>query len=161
MPAGTKLRADTSLVVVTRIGLVVLRRPYSEGEGGLRFASGDTLLVLDYLGEGTTRVWWRGQIALVETFWDRAAMGKDTGAELVREPRREWWAHVMALDPKGVREGWLEATRYRVDGADACGAGTPSALVQRDLTNVGAGGAGAEALQHNALRSAEDSKCEG
>jgi len=122
---GVRIRADTSLVVVSRLGLVVVKRAYREAEFGLRLSKGDSLIVLDYLGEGTTRVWWHGQLALVFMFWDEAAMGHATGAKLVRPAIREWWARVAWRDAAGTHAGWLEATRYRVDGTDACSGSLP------------------------------------
>lgn len=123
VPAGTRVTADSGHVVVETIGVVVIAGPHAEPgpvEGwGRVYVPGDTLLVLDYLGEGDYRVWHQGRVREAAAFWDA---GATRGARLVREPRSRWWAHVTRRAGGRTLRGWVEMRfPLAVDGADACG----------------------------------------
>jgi len=114
MPAGQQFQADSGNVWVTGLQLVavvdsVADRPY------WAFGPGDTLVVLDHLGEGHFNVWHDGEVRDVAGFW---MFGPET-ARVLGRPRSEWWVHVTLPDG---RTGWFEAAdSLRIVGADACG----------------------------------------
>lgn len=121
-PAET-FAALTGNVHVTGIQRVVVMRPVS----GLQalatdhdFAVGDTLLVLDYIGEGLFNVWLDGTVYRVEQFWSEAPWDPGAGAAgySVGEYASEWW--VQARNADGL-VGWFRAgSTDTPDGADAC-----------------------------------------
>lgn len=127
--AGARVRADSGRVQVDTIGLVVADGGFRDPDGGGEYAAGDTILVLDYLGEGFFHVWVRGerrQLPLVDvlsSFGPPAAAGPRPLREL-RPPASTWWAHVTtpARKGRGTRRGWVLMTADTdVRGADACG----------------------------------------
>lgn len=126
LASGVKVIADTSVVILSRLGLVVLTRPYGTAGALPHYARGDSLIVLDYLGEGTTRVWWRGLLILEFVFWDKDANESAPAGVMLRKPVAAWWAHVRWSGVGRTRDGWLEASRYRVNGTDACSPDTQS-----------------------------------
>lgn len=120
VPAETVLDASGGFVLLTRLGESVALRP---GELFLSFeetrplAEGDTLVVLDYEGEGSYRVWFDGQIGFSGA---GGGIGEVEGADLpfrqLVAPASQWWARVTLPDG---RAGWLWMDRTpSVDGAD-------------------------------------------
>ena len=93
-------------------------RIYRDDGSSTLVARGDTLFVLEEIGEGFRRVWYAGAL-----FQTDAASGVDVSpgepaAELLVEPEREWWASVRTADG---RAGWVWMDRTpRMEGADAC-----------------------------------------
>jgi len=132
---GTRVLADSGHVRIDPIGLVVADREYRDRDGVDVFPAGDSILVLDYLGEGFFHVWSRGalrQLALDEvlsTFGNPVASADRTPHALreVRPPSSAWWAHVTPLplvrkEAAPPRRGWVLMTaEVDVRGADACG----------------------------------------
>lgn len=112
---GQAVFANTGFVQIDTIGVVVLRANHVDRMYKTPFAKGDTLLVLDYLGEGQYNAWWRGYSIQVESFWD--APGESAGS-IVRQLSMRWWARVR--DARG-RRGWIDMDKVGVSGADACG----------------------------------------
>ncbi|MGH7567290.1 MAG: hypothetical protein ACREK2_10715, partial [Gemmatimonadota bacterium] len=121
VPAGAALEASSGYVLLTRIGVAVAQdtvRVFDESGQSRLMAAGETLLVLDDVGEGYRRVWHAGAIYQTD-----AASGVDVGpgapaAELVVEPERQWWVRVRTEDG---RTGWLWMDRTpQMEGADAC-----------------------------------------
>lgn len=120
VPADTRQEAATGYVLLTRIGVAVARdtvRMYGESGDPYLAEVGDTLFVLDNVGEGFRRVWYEGGI-----YQSDAASGIDTGiaspVEVLREPEQQWWARVQTVDG---RAGWLWMDRTpQMEGADAC-----------------------------------------
>lgn len=121
--AGTELAVEDGHVLLTRIEAVALREatPLFLGYDETRTApAGDSVLVLDYVGEGTYRVWHDGTIyqadgaSVLPPSDDPVATHDDPG-----EAHRQWWARAEA---HGGRAGWLWMDRTPpVEGADACG----------------------------------------
>ncbi|MDP3772687.1 MAG: hypothetical protein Q8Q85_00300 [Gemmatimonadales bacterium] len=105
--------ADSGIVVVTPIGLAVVDSAVDDPESDFSFAAGDTLFLLDYLGEGLRRIRVREETLRVSEFWD--STGRH-GARLLRPPLQIWWVHVT-LDPPGVR-GWILMTTDVVAGPE-------------------------------------------
>jgi len=117
---GTAVLADSGLVVVDTIGVVAVSDMMTDIEGGRTFARGDTVLLLDYQGEGARGAWLRGHLITVMEFW--TATGAN-GAKLVHAPHTLWWAHLTVPQQGDTLRGWLNmsADSLRVDGTDMCG----------------------------------------
>lgn len=115
LPPGSRVTADSGWVIVDPVGIVVVLDDYEDESSHQRFTKGDTLFVLDYLGEGLVNVRWRDTTMPVQWTWDSAGT---YGLKLLREPTSSWWAHVTTSH--GL-SGWVRMAGASVDGADACG----------------------------------------
>jgi hypothetical protein len=117
--SGAHLTADSGFVRITQVGRVAVRAPYHDPMMGDDYAKGDTILVLDYLGEGFFNAWYRGGMRQVSQYWGEGR--RDTSAaRLVVAPRGEWWAHITWKAGTQLRRGWLLMRDIDVEGADAC-----------------------------------------
>lgn len=117
-----RFRADSGTVHVTGLMLVAVRDTLSAylGENPRRLGAGDTLVLLEPLGEGYFNVWHRGEVLASEPFWD---LPNDTlGAARIGEYGREWWVHATTADG---RRGWFLADSVELRGADACAGPEP------------------------------------
>jgi hypothetical protein len=117
IPAGEAFTADSGFVQIT--GVSVLAVEDSVRTDATRFVPGDTLIVLDYVGEGLFNVWDGEQVWQVGGFW--GAEADDPKASLLGggEYAREWWAHATT---SAGRKGWIDMDSIaRIRGADACG----------------------------------------
>ena len=113
---GTALQADSGVVFVTGIALAIVDDTVSDGPNPV-LLPGDTLVLLDPIGEGYWKAWRRGQLLesvppFFESWWHPKQSGR-----LIGEPAREWWVHALV----NGRSGWFRADLFRVRGADACG----------------------------------------
>ena len=105
---------DSGVVIIGTAGLVAITGPVTTfGPEELPFVVGDTLEVLDYQGEGISRVRWRDSLMFVDGFWDSAGT---RGGTLLRPADQSWWARVAI----GARHGWMLVTATPDSGADAC-----------------------------------------
>jgi hypothetical protein len=105
---------DSGVVIIGTVGLVAITGPITTfGPEELPFVRGDTLEVLDYQGEGISRVRWRDSLMLVDGFWDSAGT---RGGTLLRPAEQSWWVRVAT----GARHGWMLVTATPDSGADAC-----------------------------------------
>ena len=134
---GHRVRADSGHVRIDTIGLALVRRDFRDPDTNQSYHGGDTLLLLDYLGEGFSNVWVRGerrQLSLFDMRERGAPVPSPDTATLVelRPATAEWWAHVTltprpatprtASGAKRARQGWVNVTRdVGVSGAHACG----------------------------------------
>jgi hypothetical protein len=117
IPAGEPFEADSGFVRITGVSLLAVDARVDAGP--TRFEPGDTLVVLDYVGEGYYNVWDGQRVWQVSGFWG-AEVG-DPRASLIGGDRyaREWWTHVTT---QRARTGWIDMDSVpRVRGADACG----------------------------------------
>jgi hypothetical protein len=116
----SKVFADTGFVRVDTIGVVLVTQDYRDEAYDATYQKGDTILVLNYLGEGFVKGWWRGRAIETTILWDEASSGRPSTAPatMVRPARTHWWARVK--DARG-RRGWMDMNEARVGGADACG----------------------------------------
>lgn len=114
--AGDEFRADSGNVYVTSIAVV----PVTDSVGDppyWSFGPGDTLVVLDYVGEGFYNVWHEGNVVEVPTFWTDRPIAEGDGS--IGRHSTEWWVHITMPDG---RTGWIRAdTAPQISGADACG----------------------------------------
>lgn len=118
LPSGTVVSADSGLVVVNPVGLLELSAapPTPSLGDSLRAQPGDTVELLDYIGEGIRRVRLRGRELEVEEFW----RFRDTPVgRVLREPVQHWW--VFMTDSASHASGWVLMDSVQVSGADACG----------------------------------------
>ena len=129
IPAGGRFEADTGFVRVTSAQLVIVSdtveayRIASTGRGGQpdSLAPGDTVLVLDYVGEGHYQLTDGRHVYSTEQFWPGpddwqpygGARGRTVGSHAA-----EWWAQVTTAD--GTR-GWIDAYASELGNVDACG----------------------------------------
>jgi hypothetical protein len=124
VPYGTPLEAMSGFVILTEIGTAIAGesvRLYTEDGAERRAAAGDTLFLLDNVGEGYRRVWHRGSVLQTDAVSGFVPEGGLPAAEILVEPREEWWARARSRSPDG-RAGWLWMDRApRMEGADACG----------------------------------------
>ena len=125
LDVGATVTADSGNVHVIRPGIVIADTPFaiSEAPGAPVVAAGDTVEVLDTMGEGYVHTRYRGQV--YETsgqawLWGQEPTEVQTTprlARLVSEGETQWWVHITAA---GGRAGWVMMDDVRVDGADAC-----------------------------------------
>lgn len=123
VPADTELEADRGHVTVRRPGRVAVRAEIDPDQyWGLDVTSpGDTLVVLDYIGEGHFHFWLQGEIheGMLPGAPDAWTEPETEDLDWLEQPVTEWWAHVTLADG---REGWLWMEHTpQVYGADACG----------------------------------------
>jgi hypothetical protein len=116
VPKGTSLRADSGAVFVTGIALAIVEDTVADSPNRL-LLPGDTLVLLDPIGEGYWTAWRRGEILesvppFFESWWHPKQSGR-----LIGEPLREWWARTTV----NGRTAWFRPDLFRVRGADACG----------------------------------------
>ncbi|MEO7458353.1 MAG: hypothetical protein ABIY52_18990 [Gemmatimonadaceae bacterium] len=125
IPRSTRVTADSGFVRLTRLGRVTFRAPYRFRTSSQEFSRGDTILVLDYVGEGAYNAWARGKSMQVEEYW--SANPRDTNsARLLAAPRSEWWSHLTWKSGGRERQGWLYMHgNVKVWGADGCGTPLP------------------------------------
>jgi hypothetical protein len=114
IPVGQSFRADSGNVHITGILVVavadsVADHPY------WAFGPGDSLVVLDHVGEGHYNVWHEGRVTEVAGFW--GAESQRLVAETIGQWQSEWWVHVSLEDG---RTGWIRAEATTVSGADRC-----------------------------------------
>ena len=109
-------------VVVEVPEAVVLTRPtrqFGFSDEGVLFSEGDTVYVLDYLGEGYFNVWSADSILETEVFWpwDAFIPGSDFeyGGEVVQPGQRAFWVRITA----GNVGGWVRADQASVLSANS------------------------------------------
>lgn len=115
--AGDSLRADSGVVFITSIALVAVTDTVFSGPAKrVWMVPGDTLVLLDPIGEGFWTAWRRGEILReVPPFFE--SWSRESGAgRLIGKLAREWWVRATARG----RTGWFTPDRFRVTGADAC-----------------------------------------
>jgi len=120
IPPDQTFTADSGFVQVTGVSLVaVTDSVMAEPPGGTPFLPGDTLVVLDYVGEGFFNIWDGERVREIAGFWGAEVMpshGILLGGERYA---REWWVHATT---RAGERGWFNADSVaRLRGVDACG----------------------------------------
>lgn len=120
--------AITGNVHVRPVGLALVTAPIAPSpyeRPDLELAPGDSVLVLDPVGEGYYRVRYRGEEVTVQGFWaapgeDRSWYGsREIHGRLVRAPSYDWWVEVESAS--GGR-GWIRVGHETpLLGHDGCG----------------------------------------
>lgn len=130
LPAGARFEADTGFVRITGIQLVVVSRPVEawmhqpgRRDGGRpdTIPAGDTLLVLEHLGEGHVMMTHGDDLVSAEQFWPSPEGWTPYGGPkgtVLGEHAAEWWARVRTAE--GVT-GWIDAYGSELGNVDACG----------------------------------------
>lgn len=122
---GTKFEALTGNVYITKLGKVVAIKPFTIPyyEKEWKVAKGDTLYLLNYVGEGYHKVWFKGDIIedVPGYFWHYGEkMPPDSDiekvAELLNKEEDEWWTKIEYQN----KIGWLYMKGAKVTGPDAC-----------------------------------------
>ena len=121
--SGTTLDAATGHVLLTQVGAALARdsvRLYRDDSTYRTAAPGDTVYLLDYVGEGAYNAWYADSVYQVDG--GMAFLEQPPGAPAplagLREPQSQWWVRVSTDDG---RSGWLWMDRTpSVRGADAC-----------------------------------------
>lgn len=134
IPVGETFEAVTGTVYVTGVQLIEVRDSLdASGEPGFTaaaapawtavFLPGDTLVALDYLGEGFYRVWDGAETHEVQQFW-WPVDAQDPAPAWARHGRStgvydsEWWIRSIRAD--GI-EAWFRSPDRYIPGSDACG----------------------------------------
>jgi len=124
LQAGDSVSALTGNLHTTAVAhVVVTREVYEEPSlrAGRLLQPGDTLLVLNYLGEGYYRAWMDGATYTPQGFWvDQTEWTPEASASGYRvgDYSTEWWVQVRT--PMGA-EGWIRgADASRIDGLVSC-----------------------------------------
>ncbi len=126
---GESFIAIEGNVHLDRLGLVAIHRSVTDTVyDTYHYEAGDTLVVLDYVGEGFFNAWLGGRMLEVEAFWmfedpDKHGTVDDPTIDgpawtVVAEPDPHWWVRVQTKDD---RNGWIYMNEARVTNADACG----------------------------------------
>ena len=115
MRAGERFTAESGYVQVTGPAIVAVMDTV-RALPDVTLLPGDTVVVLDYIGEGYWNLWHRGRVLReVAGFWG-AEVQHPAGA-YYGDYAREWWVHVTK-----PQEGWfLSDSTARFSGVDACG----------------------------------------
>ena len=116
---GTPVCADSGLVLVKPTGIVYALKDVQDSSTGFTLRQGDTLILLDELGEGYIRARLRDSVLRVSG-WDLSPNNPDIGSGLkvLRKTGEQWWVHFTVTDSLA---GWVLMNDVRVLGADACG----------------------------------------
>lgn len=114
LAAGTPVKADSGLVVMNPPGLVVITGtpPKLLMAGDVPFKRGDTLVILNHIGEGMRRVRWKDREMEIDEYWRTPGQG----ARVIRPAVQHWWTHVTT----DLHRGWILMDSVRVKGADRC-----------------------------------------
>ena len=111
-----RFRADSGFVRITDLLLIVVSDTVDQRPSGKLIVPGDTLVVLDHLGEGHYNVWRNGDLFPVQGFW--GAEAPRNISEMIGHYDSEWWVHVTS---RRRENGWLLVKPpMRVFGADQC-----------------------------------------
>jgi hypothetical protein len=117
---GTKVQAMTGVVVTSRFGRAVVRRPTALD--GVEVTPRDSIVVLHYVGEGFWKLWVRGKLVEDQVHDVESICGFDKGVpvgcavQILEKPRTVWWVKIRSRG----RVGWTRQVDH-FDGMDACG----------------------------------------
>ena len=106
--AGEAFSVSRSSTVISVPGIVRVVRDISRTEGsGDRFNAGDTVLVLDYQGEGKFGVAHKGRITITDVFWpwdSGANSARSNSGEILQTRQSEFWLRVTTSEDIS---GWV------------------------------------------------------
>ena len=121
---GQLVQGVTGVVVTTKLGRAVVRRPTTIGVGSAPVAvePGDAVYILHYVGEGYWKFWIRGRVDSDQLPEKGVGCVDDAGRSVVcavqitEEPQTTWWAKIRSRG----RQGWTRQVDHFSD-IDACG----------------------------------------
>ena len=128
--AGERFEADSGFVRITGAQLVIVESPVEAWvhEGGARtgagradtLVAGDTLLVLEHLGEGHVMLTHGDDFVSAEQFWATEGWTPFGGARASSRGTygSEWWAQVTRSNGS---KGWIDVRGAELANVDACG----------------------------------------
>lgn len=132
---GEPMTVHDGAVIVRTPGIVAVQRDGPRGfsqAGEVALAPGDTVYVLNYLGEGVFNAWVRDTLMEVEVFWpwDDWLVGDDHdyAGEVVQEADTEFWLRVAA---PGGGEGFVLVDRAALAAANSLDPDPPVCRNQR------------------------------
>lgn len=120
---GDRVDGITGVVITMTLGTARVLRPITKVADRLRLNTGETVYVLNYVGEGAWKLWVKGKLYVAEN-----ARGPDDcygpehdtvlcPVQIVHEPATVWWAKVRG---RAGKEGWTRQLGHFGD-IDACG----------------------------------------
>lgn len=112
LSVGDSLVAHQGWMYVDQPGVVIAHTTY-------RYISpGDTLFVMQHVGETTYRVWYKSNLTNTRAFWsgdDHFRTPNPRGHQILK-PKRSWW---ISFESSSIPSGWLRITEDNVlDGPD-------------------------------------------
>ncbi|MBI1760533.1 MAG: hypothetical protein HYR56_03765 [Acidobacteria bacterium] len=105
---GEKVLGVTGVVITTQPGQARALKPTAIG--GLRVSTGELVYILTNLGEGSSKVWYKGKLGEAEIY-------DVTFFKILKQPQSIWWVKVK--NSKG-QIGWTDQTKH-FNGMDSCG----------------------------------------
>ncbi|HUR98486.1 MAG TPA: hypothetical protein VMZ26_10515 [Pyrinomonadaceae bacterium] len=108
LKAGEKVQGMTGVVITTQPGIARALKNAKLGE--MRIKKGEQFYVLTNLGEGFTKVWFKGRIFQGEPY-------DDSNFKFIREPKSIWWVKIK--NRKG-QIGWSREPEH-FGNVDQCG----------------------------------------
>jgi hypothetical protein len=121
--AGEQVDGITGVVITRKLGRATIRAPIVVDSDRLALRPGEVIHVVNYIGEGTWKIWARGRLYHVEisgkeqTCLGQAREPVPCAAQIVEEPMTVWWARVRN---RTGQEGWTRQLDHFAN-IDACG----------------------------------------
>ena len=108
MKTGEKVVGVTGVVITTQPGIVRVLKKITLGK--VKLNRGDELFLLTYLGEGFSKIWFKGRI------FEDAPYDEST-FKLIRQPKSIWW---VKIKNRRGQIGWSRQPD-NFDNKDQCG----------------------------------------
>lgn len=130
LPPGTRFHGLDGFIQLERPGSAQAAKPVrlQSAETGVKagiIPQGAQVVVLDGLGEGFWRIWYKGQVHQLQIADPASAKERwfqedpEAGLVLIQAPLGAWWARVRLPDG---REGWLDMDDTpSLEQVDSCG----------------------------------------
>lgn len=112
LSVGDSLVAHQGWMYVDQPGVVVVHTAYRH------ISPGDTLFVMQHIGETTYRVWYKNSLTETGAFWsgdDYFGTPNPRGHQILK-PKQSWW---ISFTTSSIPSGWLRVTEDEtLDGPD-------------------------------------------
>jgi hypothetical protein len=108
--AGEKVLGMTGVVITTQSGMVRALKATILGEKEVPIRKGEQFYVLTHLGEGFTKVWFKGRIFVAEPY-------DESVFKFIRQPKSIWWVKIKS---RNGRIGWSRQPE-NFGNMDQCG----------------------------------------
>ena len=110
LKAGEKVHGMTGVVITTQPGIARALKTGLLGEAQIPIKKGDEFYVLTNLGEGFTKVWFKGRIFVAEP-------DNNSTTAFIRQPKSIWW---VKIKNRAGRIGWSRQPE-NFGNVDQCG----------------------------------------